>query len=296
MAKWTVLTAFAVCCACAGAAATEVVPQPQGWINDFAGVIRSEYKEKISRLIEELEAKTSAEIAVVTIGSIAPYDEIEYARLLFDNWKPGKRGKDNGVLVLLAVQERRWRIETGYGIEPVITDGIAGRIGRDLMVPFFKDGNYSEGLYSGVNAIALQIAQKENIELSRSEAIKPRSQPKTPFIYFFVFFFFFIWNLPWPFFIGLPVTLLFSAAFFSAEPFLGILAVAGYVASLFARYRHWSEQPPDRRGSFFGGQTYGTGAGGHHGWSGHSGGFGGGFGGGGFGGGSGGGGGAGGGF
>ena len=92
------------------------LPQPTGWVNDFAGVISPEYKEKLSSLIEELQQKTTTEIAVVTVNSISPYGEIEYARLLFDNWKPGKKGKDNGVLVLLAIKERRWRIETGYGI------------------------------------------------------------------------------------------------------------------------------------------------------------------------------------
>jgi len=92
------------------------VPQPTGWVNDFAQILSPDYNIKLTSLIEELEAKTSAEIFVVTVQSIAPYDEKEYARMLFDNWKPGKKGKDNGVLVLVAVKERRWRIETGFGV------------------------------------------------------------------------------------------------------------------------------------------------------------------------------------
>jgi uncharacterized protein len=130
------------------------LPQPSGWVNDFAGVISPEYKEKLSSLIEELEQKTTTEIAVVTVTSIAPYDEKEYARLLFDNWKPGKKGKDNGVLVLLAIKERRWRIETGYGVEGILPDGLCGEIGRNYMVPYFKEGKYGEGLYQGVIKIA----------------------------------------------------------------------------------------------------------------------------------------------
>ena len=125
-------------------------PQPEGWVNDFASVLSSEYKEKLTSLIEEVEQKTSSEIAVVTVDSISPYGEIEYTRLLFDNWKPGKKGKDNGVLVLLVVKERRWRIETGYGIEGILPDGLCGEIGRDYMVPYFKQAKYSEGLYNGV--------------------------------------------------------------------------------------------------------------------------------------------------
>jgi len=86
------------------------IPAPEGWVNDFAGVISKDYSDKLNNLIQELEEKTSAEVAVVTISSIYPYDEKEYARMLFDSWKPGKKGKDNGVLVLLALKERRWRI------------------------------------------------------------------------------------------------------------------------------------------------------------------------------------------
>lgn len=129
------------------------VPQATGWVNDFANVISPEYEDKLNSLISGLEAETSSEIAVVTVNSIAPYDEKEYARLLFDSWKPGKKGKDNGVLVLLAIKERAWRIDTGYGIEGVLPDSACGRIGRDYMVPYFKEGKYGEGLYQGVLGI-----------------------------------------------------------------------------------------------------------------------------------------------
>lgn len=130
------------------------IPQPQGWVNDFAGVIDNATKEKLNSLINEVESKTSSEIAVVTIESITPYDENEYTRLLFDNWKPGKKGKDNGILILLAVKERRWKIETGYGVESILPDGLCGEIGRNYMVPYFKEAKYAEGLYSGVKKIS----------------------------------------------------------------------------------------------------------------------------------------------
>jgi uncharacterized protein len=142
-------------------ASAQSVPQPSGWVNDFSGVINPEYKEKINSLISDLEQKTSSEIAVVTIDSISPYGEIDYARMLFDKWKPGKKGKDNAVLVLLAVKERRWRIETGYGVEGILPDGLCGEIGRNYMVPYFKEGRYSEGLYSAVVKIAEVVSGKD---------------------------------------------------------------------------------------------------------------------------------------
>lgn len=72
------------------------VPSPKGWVNDFAGIISKEYTDKLNNLIQELEAKTSTEIAVVTVNTIAPYDEKEYARMLFDSWKPGKKARITG--------------------------------------------------------------------------------------------------------------------------------------------------------------------------------------------------------
>ena len=111
------------------------IPEPQGrWVNDYANVISAEYRAKLSDLIEELEEKTQAEVAVVTVESIAPYDEKEYARQIFDKWRPGKKGKDNGVLVLLAISERLWRIETGYGVEGILPDGLCGQIGRQELL------------------------------------------------------------------------------------------------------------------------------------------------------------------
>lgn len=142
------------------------LPYPSGWINDFAEVINAEYKQKLNSVISELEENTSTEIAVVTINSISPYDEKDYARLLFDNWKPGKKGKDNGVLILVAVKERRWRIEAGYGIEGILPDGLCGEIGRD-MVPYFKEGNYGEGLYRAVLKISRIVAQGSTGEVSK---------------------------------------------------------------------------------------------------------------------------------
>ncbi len=143
------------------------VPQPTGLVNDFANVIDKGHADEISSLIEEVEQKTTTEIAVVTISSIAPYDEKEYARVLFDTWKPGKKGKDNGVLVFLAVKERRWRIEAGYGVEGILPDGLCGEIGRNYIIPYFKEAKYGEGFYQGVRAIASIIAKDAHVTLDR---------------------------------------------------------------------------------------------------------------------------------
>ena len=88
------------------------------------------------------------------------------------NGSPGKKGKDNGVLVLLAIKERRWRIETGYGVEGILPDGLCGEIGRNYMVPYFKGAKFSEGLYSGVAKIADIIAKDTKIELNSLKGLQ----------------------------------------------------------------------------------------------------------------------------
>jgi uncharacterized protein len=249
------------------------LPNPSGWVNDFASVVTAEYREKLNALISQVEAKTTAEIMVAVIPSIAPYDEKAYARMLFDKWKPGKKGKDNGVLILLAVKERRWRIETGYGVEGILPDGLCGEIGREQMVPYLKDGRYSEGIYHGVSEISRILLQGKPPKL-RETIIN-----LTPFLAIFGFLFFLLWNIPWPIFIGLPFTLVFAVAFSVTSPILGIFPLIGYAGAMCIRYYIWRRSPADKRGSFWKWLIFGIIpfiASNKHGGSGYSGGFGGG--------------------
>jgi uncharacterized protein len=285
----------------ASAAFGQDVGQSSGRVNDRAGVISAEYRSKIDALINDVESKTSAEIAVVTVQSTAPYDEKQYARAIFDSWKIGKKGKDNGLLVLVAVKDKRWRIETGYGLEGILPDGRCGEIGRNYMVPSFRQGNYGKGVYFALSAMSEEIAKDAGVTLGATASL-PNIAPSDEldpnfFLYLFIPVFFFVWNLPWPVFVGLPFTLLFALVFYGISPVFGYITVASYIVSQIFRFFYWSKLPPRKRKSFFGPQNYGGtfttggwGSGGR-GWGG-----GGGFGGGGFGGGGGGGGGAGGGW
>ncbi|MBL8013640.1 MAG: TPM domain-containing protein [Candidatus Omnitrophica bacterium] len=272
------------------------IPSPLGRVNDFADVISQEYKEKIAAVITELEVRTSAEIAVVTQNSIAPYDEFSYAQKIFDEWKIGKKGKDNGVLILLAVQERAWRIHTGYGVEGVLPDATCNIIGRQYMVPYFKKNDYSQGLYAGVVEIARKISAEQGQSLSTLQGVNvvPQEAQKDPglFLWLFAFFFFLIWNFPWPIFIGLPFTLIFGLTLAHSSMVAGFLVAAGYIGSMILRYFYWQNLPEATRGPFWkilifglmtgGGSSRGGGSG--SGWGssggGYSGGGGGGFGGG----------------
>ncbi len=142
---------------------------PQGYVSDFAGTISAEDKEYITRLAQELEDKTTDQLAVVTVKSTEPETIEGYAVQLFQRWGIGQKGKDNGVLLLVAVSDRKVRIENGYGLEGTLTDLISGKIIRDIIVPSFKSGDYSTGIKDGATAIVSVIAKAQGIEITGQE-------------------------------------------------------------------------------------------------------------------------------
>lgn len=141
-------------------AAEKVFPSPAGYVNDFAGIIDISSKEKLGSLLADIEKSGVAEIAVVTIQSAEDlgFADIEEAAVrIFEEWGIGKKGKDNGILVITAIKERKVRIEVGYGLEGEIPDGAAGEIIRTGIAPYFKEKRFGDGLYNGVLLIAERI-------------------------------------------------------------------------------------------------------------------------------------------
>lgn len=148
------------------AAGADSFPAPIGLVNDFAGVIKPEISQQLTNILTELQQKTGAQISVVTVKSIAPYELEEYANELFNRWKIGQAKKDNGLLILATMQEKKIRIEVGYGLEGIITDGTAGEIRDKYIIPEFKGGDYSRGLYLGAVAAASLIAKDAEVTLT----------------------------------------------------------------------------------------------------------------------------------
>src|SRR3989338_2967538 len=159
------LSVLVVISAGVATAAEPAYPSYTGFVNDFAGVIDTATRDKLKGLCKTLEEKTSAELAIATVKTVAPLDSKTYAVKLFEKWQIGKKGKDNGLLVLLAMEERRVEIEVGYGLEGVINDAKAGEILDKYVVPFFKQGKFGDGLYNGAEALAGQIAQASKQEM-----------------------------------------------------------------------------------------------------------------------------------
>jgi uncharacterized protein len=141
-------------------------PQPKGFVNDFADIITDSDEAKIAAVIAELKEKTGSEMAVVTMPDIAGQSEELYATRLFQAWGIGRKGKDDGILLFLTLAERRFRIETGYGLEGILPDGLLGQIADEKIIPFFRQDRFGEGFYSGTVAIAEIIARDAGVTLS----------------------------------------------------------------------------------------------------------------------------------
>lgn len=172
-----------LCLALAPAAgAQELPPRLDGSVNDFAGILDSDSVGQIDRLIRALQAASGDVVVVATVATIAPYgDAREYAVRMFENHGRGvgDSEKDNGVLVLVAVQEREVRIEVGYGLEEFITDGFSGNLTRTVIAPEFRRGDFGAGLVSGVTEIATRIAEARNVSLQGVAAPRrPRQRAK----------------------------------------------------------------------------------------------------------------------
>ena len=144
----------------------EEFPKHTGLINDFAGVIPQSEKQKMNILATEVLQKTGTSVVVVTMPTVGDSDVVIYANELYQAWGIGKKGEDKGVLILLAVKERRIRIETGYGVEGILPDGRVGEILDKYAVPLLKKGAYGKGLYNALAAISVVIAKDANVDLT----------------------------------------------------------------------------------------------------------------------------------
>jgi uncharacterized protein len=159
--------------------AQEALPQLTAPINDFAKVIDAESEREMTRRILALKAASGDVVVVATVRTFKPYADIDqYAVKLFENGGRGigDKGKDNGLLIVLAVDDRRVRIEVGYDLEQFVTDGFAGETIRGVMTPQFRNGNYGAGLLGGVTTIINRIAQGRGVTLQDVPAPPPPRQ------------------------------------------------------------------------------------------------------------------------
>lgn len=129
------------------------VPYLTGRVTDNAEILSKPVRQSLAERLKAHEDRTGNQIVVLTTPSLEGESVEGYAEAVFKEWKLGQKGKDNGILVIVAPQDRRLRIEVGYGLEAVLPDSVAGSIIRDAMTPKFKSGDYDGGVEAGVNAI-----------------------------------------------------------------------------------------------------------------------------------------------
>jgi len=163
------------------------LPDYTGYVNDFAKVIDADTVSRLESLISQIEAETTAEIAVVTIESLQGKVIEDYAIELFSQWGIGKEDQDNGVLLLVAIEDRTLRLEIGYGLEGAITDVESKRILENSVIPQFKEGNYSQGIYAGVEAVAAHIYDEANIESDLALPAVETNTGSSSFPYVFIY-------------------------------------------------------------------------------------------------------------
>jgi uncharacterized protein len=171
-------------CIVASLAAADALPELTQPVNDFAHVIDAESARQIDAMSRALQAKTGDVAIVATVPTIEPYGDIrEYAVKLFENHGRGvgQKGKDNGLLILLALKEHKVRIEVGYDLEQFITDGFAGETSR-MMTPQFQAGRFGPGLRAGMERVVGRIAQGRGVTLDgvRAPREAPRQRDSTP--------------------------------------------------------------------------------------------------------------------
>ena len=171
--------------------------KPSGYVNDFAHAIDATSKQRLENYLGEVERATGAQIAVVTVDTLDGEPVEDVANRLYHQWGIGQKGKDEGVLVLLAIKDRKQRAEIGLGLEPVITDGQAGEILRGIR-PILRQGNYGGGLLAAAEQFGEQIAQSKGVTLSPQRRIRvgrPASRQSIPWPFLIVGIFAVLWLL-----------------------------------------------------------------------------------------------------
>jgi uncharacterized protein len=175
LALWAAFLVLAALVAGGHATAAEI-PSPEGPVTDRAGVLGQDVRQRLVRIIEQVRGRTGAEIAVLVVPSTAPDSIEDYSIAVFDRWKIGQQGKDNGVLFLVAVQDRRMRITTGYGLEGNLPDGKVGEIRDRAVIPLFRAGRYADGIVQGTEALAAAILGQAGGTPGSGVQAKPRQR------------------------------------------------------------------------------------------------------------------------
>jgi uncharacterized protein len=177
------ISAIALFLNCCRAYALDV-PRLHGRVTDLAGLLSQQQAGLLEDQLTRFERETSHQVVVLTVPTLEDEDIASFSIRVAEDWKIGRKGHDNGVILLIARDDRKLRIEVGYGLEGVLPDAIANRIIQDVIVPRFRDRDFAGGIESGVSAIIQSVRGEEIAATSRNPIGSANSFSSTMFLLF----------------------------------------------------------------------------------------------------------------
>jgi uncharacterized protein len=165
-------------CAAPAWSQTTLPNQPRHYVEDLANVIDANHERALNGILQELEQKTGVQYIILTVPTTGgePIEQFS-VELANDKWKLGQADKDNGFLFVLASADRKYWFTPGYGLEGFLTDQYLGQVGRDVLVPYLRRNEYSEGIYQVNLRIVARIAAAENVTLTGMPTLPPQRRP-----------------------------------------------------------------------------------------------------------------------
>src|SRR3546814_618653 len=180
--RFALYAVLAMAALLSGAHAEQIpVPELKAWVTDQTGTLDAPAKASLEKKLSVLDESKGAQIAVLVIPTTGE-DTIEsYARRVFDQWRIGRASVDDGILLLVAKDDRRLRIEVGYGLEGAVPDLLAGRIIREQITPRFKQGDYAGGIVAGVDSL-VALVEGETLPAPPATAANQESDEDSPIV------------------------------------------------------------------------------------------------------------------
>jgi uncharacterized protein len=160
-----------------GSAFAAIEPAPDSYVADRAGVIDTGTQQQLIAMLQELEQKTKSRIIVLTVDTTGDIPIEDYALERGRQWEFGSNLLGASALVVVAVKDRKYRIETGYKHEGVLPDAFVWKVGNDYFKPYFKQGNFAQGILAGTAVLANEIAQEHGVTLTGMPELKQNSKP-----------------------------------------------------------------------------------------------------------------------
>ena len=153
-------------------------PRPQGAVNDFAALIPPKDKQMMETISREVLQKTGTSIVIATVDTVGDSDYETYANELYADWGIGRKGEDKGVLIFVTKKERKIRIETGYGVEGILPDGLVGQIRDNYAIPYLKKDDYGTGLLNTTIALSQVIAKDAGVTITGTAPFQQGYRPR----------------------------------------------------------------------------------------------------------------------